>query len=420
MPFERLEGRIDINSEITNGNIIINEEEQRGTRTNKFWFNNYEYMYKDVYSLTYEDYAELIANKIAKHLGIKCADYDLATYNGNKGVITRNLIEDNEHEELLSGTEILTQVYTEYIFPIIRTMEDYNSLKEEYNANNVSEFSHLPTEIQLDLRQRLLSLIYRINIKNKEITDIPENSKRIDLLEIKKLYEYLDSFIDIYNQKFIEFRSGIIKSNNLFDIWHVLETYAYINNLNIDTEKAMNDLINIFIFDIITSQGDRHADNWSIIKNNEDNSIRICPLYDNSGICSLNREKAIKNIISYVDDLNNPTVHDKKKEKIQTLLESTINHSNSALKVELEDVEQKNKNRLLLTKFIALSSQEFINRLSSIISRIDESTLDSIFLEIEQETKTPIPQEVKIVVKTVINNNLAMLNEITADRRKVK
>ena len=75
-------------------------------------------MYKDVYPLTYEDYAEMIASKLAKRLGIECASYDLAIFNNNIGVITRNLINDNENEELLSGTEIITQVYTEYIVPI--------------------------------------------------------------------------------------------------------------------------------------------------------------------------------------------------------------------------------------------------------------------------------------------------------------
>ncbi len=122
MIFKRTNGRVDINSEISNGNITVDEEEQRGARANKFWFNNYRYMYKDVYPLAYEDYAEIIAHKLASYLGIECASYDLAIYNGNAGVITKNLIEDNENEELLSGTEVITQVYSEYILPISKVM----------------------------------------------------------------------------------------------------------------------------------------------------------------------------------------------------------------------------------------------------------------------------------------------------------
>lgn len=420
MSFKRLDGRIDINSEISRGNIIVDEEEQRGARTNKFWFNNYEFMYKDVYPLTYEDYAEIIAYRLAKHLGIKCASYDLAVYNGNLGVITKNLISDNENEELLSGTEIITQVYTEYIIPINNIMEEYHKLITKYNARNIYEFSQLPYESQISLRNNLLLLVNSLNLKNKELSERMIKSRNIDFLEIEKIYEYLDSFIDIYNQDFTEMKNGIIKSNNLYDIWNVLEIYSRINNVNINIEDSMNNLINMFIFDIITSQGDRHADNWSIIKNNKDNSIRICPLYDNSGICSLNREKAIKNIINYVDSLEEPLLHDKKKQKIRTLLESTINHSNSGLKVDSKDVENKNKNRALLTKFVDFSSEEFSEKIVCFVDQINEDVLNNIFLDIEQQTKIEMPHEVKIIVKTVILSNLEMIREIYNERRFVR
>ena len=417
MSFKRLDGRIDINGEISCGNIKIDEEEQRGARTNKFWFNNYQFMYKDVYPLTHEDYAEMIAYRLAKHLGIECASYDLAVYNGNLGVITKNLIDDNENEELLSGTEIITQVYTEYIVPINKIMEAYHKLITKYNAKNVYEFSQLPHESQVSLREELVLLANGINVKNEEISEQVIKNEMIDFIEIDKIYEYLNSFIDIYNQDFTEMKNGIIKSNNLYDIWSVLEIYSRINNIKINIENSMNNLINMFIFDIITSQGDRHADNWSIIKNNKDNSIRICPLYDNSGICSLNREKAIKNIVDYVNALNDPLLHDKKKQKIGMLLESTINHSNSGLKVDLKDVENKNKNRILLTKFIDASSQEFIDKIMGFVNQINEDVLSNIFLDIEQHTKIEIPNEVKIIVKTVVLNNLEMISEIYNERR---
>ncbi len=420
MGFERVNGRIDINSEISNGNIIFDEEEQRGARTNKFWFNNYGFMYKDVYPLTHEDYAEMIAYKLAKYLGIECASYDLAVYNGNLGVITTNLIKDNEGEELLSGTEVITQVYTEYIMPINRIMEEYRELVTKYNAESIYEFSRLPYEIQISMRNKMLNFVSDLNGNNKEIDEQALQNKNIDLLEIKRIYEYLDSFVDIYNRDFTEMKNGIIKANNLYDIWSVLTIYAKINDVDLNIEKFMNDLIDMFVFDIITSQGDRHADNWSIIKNNKDNSIRLCPLYDNSGICCLNREKAIKNIVDYVNALNNPSLHEKKKQKIRARLESTINHSNSGLKVDLENIERKSKNRELLTEFIASSSQEFNDKVLYFTNQINEDVLNEIFLDIEQQTKAEIPNEVKIVVKAVILTNLEMINHIYNERRFIK
>ena len=420
MIFKRTNGRVDINSEISNGNITVDEEEQRGARANKFWFNNYRYMYKDVYPLAYEDYAEIIAHKLASYLGIECASYDLAIYNGNAGVITKNLIEDNENEELLSGTEVITQVYSEYILPISKVMEEYNVVTEKYNARNTFEFSQLSHDEQVNLRNDLINLVNDLNIKNLEISKLTLKKEEIDLLEVEKIYEYLDSFKDIYNQDFTEMKKGIIKSNNLYDIWRVLEIYSYINNCNLNIEKCMDDLINMFIFDIITSQGDRHADNWSIIRNNKDNSMRLCPLYDNSGICSLNRQKAIENITSYANMLSNPNLHEVKKQKIKNLLEETINHSNSGLKVDYNDVEQRNKNRVMMSKFASFSSEEFNDRVIKFAEKIDEETLNNIFSEIEEQTQIKIPDNVKIVTKIVIMTNLEMISEIYKEGVKTK
>ena len=415
MAFKRVEGRIDINYEIENRNIVVNEEEQRGTRTNKFWFNNYEYMYKDVYQLTYEDYAEIIAYKLAEQVGINCAKYDLAIFNGNKGVITENLIKDNENEEMISGTEIISMVYTEYFIPRLYIIEKYHELITQYNAKNIYEFSNLSNDKQLELRNKLLSLIEEVTNKKIEYSN-----NKINYPEIEEIYEYFDNISESYNPDFIEMKNGIIKANNLYDIWNVLEIYAQINNLDYNIEDIMNNLINMFIFDIITSQGDRHADNWSIIKNNKDNSIRLCPLYDNSGICDLNREKGMKSILEYIQSLNNPTLHEKKKQKIQKLLETTINHSNSGLKVDKTDVNKKNKNRIMMEKFIDYSSQEFIERIIYMTKKLDKETLDFIFLEIEKEIQVKIPEEVKIVVKTVINTNIEMIREIYSEKGNTK
>lgn len=415
MAFKRVEGRIDINYEIENRNIVVNEEEQRGTRTNKFWFNNYEYMYKDVYQLTYEDYAEIIAYKLAEQVGINCAKYDLAIFNGNKGVITENLIKDNENEEMISGTEIISMVYTEYFIPRLYIIEKYHELITQYNAKNIYEFSNLSNDKQLELRNKLLSLIEEVTNKKIEYSN-----NKINYPEIEEIYEYFDNISESYNPDFIEMKNGIIKANNLYDIWNVLEIYAKINNLDYNIEDIMNNLINMFIFDIITSQGDRHADNWSIIKNNKDNSIRLCPLYDNSGICDLNREKGMKSILEYIQSLNNPTLHEKKKHKIQKLLETTINHSNSGLKVDKTDVNKKNKNIIMMEKFIDYSSQEFIERIIYMTKKLDKETLDFIFLEIEKEIQVKIPEEVKIVVKTVINTNIEMIREIYSEKGNTK
>lgn len=420
MVFKRVNGRIDITSEIKNGNIVINEEEERGTRTNKFWFNDYQYMYKDVYPKTYEDYSEIIAYKLAEHLNIDCAQYDLAIYNGNLGVITRNIIKDNDNEELISGTEIINQIYTEYIIPINNTINEYYELINKYNAKNSNDFFKLEHKEQIKLRNRLLLIINKIDYKNIELTSKIASSNEINVNQIEEIYNYLNSFIDIYNEKFIEMKNGIIKSNNINDIWNIIEIYSKINNVNLEIEEFMNNLINMFIFDIITSEGDRHADNWSIIKNNNNNTIRLSPLYDNSAICSLNREKAIKNIVDYVNSLNNPTLNDNKKDKIKKRLESTINHSFSGIKIDMNDVENRNKNSILFNKLLDYSTTQFNEKLINFINQINEELLNEIFLELEIQIGVPIPNEVKIITNTVIFNNIGIINEIYQERKKTK
>ena len=88
--------------------------------------------------------------------------------------------------------------------------------------------------------------------------------------------------------------------------------------------------------------------------------------------------------------------------------------------MDLKDVENKSKNKALFTKFIAFSSQEFSDKIMLFVNQISEDILDGIFLDIEQQTEIEIPNEIKIIVKTVILSNLEMINEIYNERRFIK
>ena len=198
MLFKRVEGRIDINNEIQAGNIVVNEEEQRGARTNKFWFNNYEYMYKDVYQLTYEDYAEIIAHKLAEQLGLECAKYDLAIFNGNRGVITENLIKDNENEEMLSGTEIISMVYTEYFLPILNVIEKYHETIKQKTIILNKEKNKLKRVILL---LWIILCISPILDKELKLTTHTTDEGEIYYITLKKIVEktiffYINLIID--------------------------------------------------------------------------------------------------------------------------------------------------------------------------------------------------------------------------------
>ena len=75
----------------------------------------------------------------------------------------------------------------------------------------------------------------------------------------------------------------------------------------------MRDLSKVFMYDILTIQGDRHSDNWGLIVDHKTKKVRLAPLYDNSNIYNLGRMKAIKAISISFDNLEKLP---KKKRKV--------------------------------------------------------------------------------------------------------
>ena len=143
MQYIRKSGMIDINDAIERGLIIFNEKEIHGARKNKFWFNDYNWMYKEVDNEygTYEEYAEVLCYEISKLLNIDCAEYDLATHNGKKGIITRSVI--NSNEKMVSGTELLKTVYEDYFAPKLLLHSKFKALLNEFNIISFNEYENL-------------------------------------------------------------------------------------------------------------------------------------------------------------------------------------------------------------------------------------------------------------------------------------
>lgn len=88
-------------------------------------------MYKDIYPETYEDYAELIGYEFAKLLGMNCDQYDLAIFNDNLGVITKSIINE-DRETIVSSSEIISTVYTDYILILFYLLNAFKSNYSEY------------------------------------------------------------------------------------------------------------------------------------------------------------------------------------------------------------------------------------------------------------------------------------------------
>ena len=412
MDFEQLRfnGRIDINNGIKTNLIVVDEEETIGAR-NKFWFNNYEYLFKEIYINSFEDYAELIASELANFLNISCASYDLAIYNGKKGVITKNFVNEDSGYELISGTEIINEVYQKYICPLKTICQKYYEITSS-KQNHKKILKKLMNLYNNSLIHS--NILEQINIKNIENFD--DNLVNYYLNEFEIIINDLN---EMYDDDFTGLSNGIIRANNLFDLWSVIDIYCKLNNYNHENSNLIiKKLVNLFLYDIITSQGDRHSDNWGLIVNEQSKYISLSPIYDNSNICNLNRSKAFNTIVTYIEGLKASKVHIKKKENIEKRLKASIYHEKSSLKVEPEDISLKNNNIVMINEFVKESSREINEELLKMINILTEENINKIFDNIESKIKVAIPSEIKLVVLETIKINIEEIKKAIKIKEK--
>lgn len=119
-----------------NGNIVLEPKDYLTTNIppkgscGGRWYvlsNGTEVFIKKVYSMK-EAYAELIAEQIAKQMGILHAQYDLVNIGGQTKVISINILEDGE--ELIHASDILPDLRVKDIASICRSLSI--SIKRKY------------------------------------------------------------------------------------------------------------------------------------------------------------------------------------------------------------------------------------------------------------------------------------------------
>ena len=409
----RKNGRIDIKEGIETGQIIIDEREDRGARE-KFWFNNHTYLYKKIFFGTYEDYAEVIASKIAEALKLECAEYDIASNGEEFGVVTKNFVKESEGERIVSGKEIIEFVYEVHIKGIIDLSNKYDDLLNKFQIKSIEN-----NNLEIESQRELLKELYKIYI-NSRITSLDLallDFSSIDTLSADEIENYLSIFNTIftdlkkmYQSDFIEKINNNSKANNLFDLWSILGIYCKYKGFPIKNgDELLKKMVDLFIYDIITSQGDRHTDNWGLIINHKKKYVKFAPIYDNSNMCYLNRSKAINALSINIDSLDKQR-NAAKALRIVDRINDSIYHEKTLLKVYPEEAENGDKNPEIIADFIASSSSEVLEELKSKISLLTPEKLDEIFASIELQTKTQIPQVVKKVVITTIKTNIDTIN----------
>lgn len=173
-------------------------------------------------------------------------------------------------------------------------------------------------------------------------------SKNYKLENANYIYGY-----DLLND--YEKSTGHSGSNTLPNIWRALE-YRYQNNFNKREiiSNLMKKIVDIYLFDVITCQSDRHSSNWQIVEN--DDNIDVAPLYDNE--CILKRQLALA------------TVALSMRGGDQLLLES-------------------------IKQFQNVSSEEYRNIIKEKIWIISDSNLKTVFERVENKIGCALPDRYK-------------------------
>ena len=144
--------------------------------------------------------------------------------------------------------------------------------------------------------------------------------------------------------------------NNLEFIWNALE-YRYKSKENKQEiiYNLMNEITDLFIFDLITFQGDRNSGNYEI-KEGKD-KIELAPIYDNEAILHSTFGK----------------------EKIRLVVDENTDYS-----IYRE-----------LKKFIEYSDNSYIEKIKEKLWIINEENLDKIFNRIEEKINYPMDKKIK-------------------------
>lgn len=91
------------------------EIEQLGTKE-KYWIHYAETNQKKLFKIgrtnTGENWAEIVACEIGKHIGLPVAIYELAEYNSKLGTISTNFVQNDER--LIHGNELLIKIDKSY------------------------------------------------------------------------------------------------------------------------------------------------------------------------------------------------------------------------------------------------------------------------------------------------------------------
>lgn len=299
---------------------------------------------------------ELLSKEIADILNIPCAEYKLCKLGKKYGILSKKFTKKNE--TIILGAQIIQEVLDKYPWLTQNSLLEDNEFVELYNVP--SAIIHMDNEKQ----------------------------------QTKYLYNNL---------------------NNLEQLWSILDIYLVLHKQDSkNLSFIMNYLIQMFIFDLIVLQGDRHMGNWGIIENQNSKTISIPPLFDNSTSFNLWKFKTKEQ--NFYTNLKSYESHPN-KEKVKNQFISTL-YKDKMLLIGSEDAiinakaKKRETNLKVFEYFLKNSDQIYINLAKHYIDKIKYVSINDLLTKIENEQRVTIPDNVRNYVIDVMKWNLYFLDEL--------
>lgn len=327
-----------------------------------FTYEGERYLFKPLREAKINVWGEILSSYLAEYLNIPHAEYRIASFNGQLGVVTKSIIKGKE--KLILGSEIFQEFMNRY----------------PYKEKN-----------EILIQNKLFRYLY----------DIPEEFLKLNAYDRKRyLFNYL---------------------NNLDCIQSIIYNFEDIDRQ--DKQEIINGLVKTFLFDIITMQYDRHPNNWGIIV---DKKARFSPLFDNSTSFGLNYliiEEHImefkRNILSYYKDalIRGIDPEDNRREIIYPSEPTLVVDTDDSI-----DPMKKIKKKIpdVFEHFLNISSKEDREFAIQMVSSVSSDLIEKLIRQAEEDNYMKMDSDTCNYILTLFDNHLEILNSIIETYRRTQ
>lgn len=327
-----------------------------------FTYEGERYLFKPLKEAKINVWGEILSAYLAEYLGIPHAEYRIATFNGQLGVVTKSIIKDKE--KLILGSELFQEFMNKY---------PYKKKREALISNNLFRYLY----------------------------DIPDEFLKLNAYDRKRyLFNYL---------------------NNLDCIQSIIHNFNNIDRT--DKLEIINGIKKTFIFDIITMQYDRHPNNWGIIVKT---NAWFAKIFDNATSFGLNypniKEDIMefqRNIMTYYKDalFRGLDPEESRREIVYksfpTLVVDTEDSVNPMKKI-------KKKIPDVFTHYLKISEEEDKNLAIQMISSVSSDLIEKLIRQAEEENYMKMDNNTFNYILTLFDNHLEILQNIIKTHRRTQ